>query len=340
MKLGLIARADNGGLGAQTWEAWRHLRPERTLLIDMAEHGRGECQPDRFRGDFGLVYIVRGYPEDRHVEKFVDGLDAVFTCETFYSPRFVRLAKRHGVRCVAQCNPELYDAHHLAGAHVVLPTSWEAERVPGAEVLPVPIGLDRFAGERRQRTEARVFYHPTAPAMLDRNGSLLVRQALPFVKSQVTVIIRGAEGLHGFASSRQITDTVQLVELPNTPEPYWAAYPPDADVLLLPRRYGGLCLPMQETAALGLPTITTALAPQVDYPHAWYVPAERPSPVDMKGGRFDVWNADPRLLAAMIDELAARPDLVADLSEAALEWSAALAWEHHQDAYGEVLAGA
>ena len=36
MKLGLIARADNTGLGMQTWEFYRAMKPEKTLVVDIS----------------------------------------------------------------------------------------------------------------------------------------------------------------------------------------------------------------------------------------------------------------------------------------------------------------
>jgi glycosyltransferase involved in cell wall biosynthesis len=34
-RLGLIVRMDNRGLGVQSWELYRHLRPDKTLAIEM-----------------------------------------------------------------------------------------------------------------------------------------------------------------------------------------------------------------------------------------------------------------------------------------------------------------
>ena len=45
MKLGLIARADNGGLGTLSWEFARHLKPHKVLLV---ENGIYQTFPERY----------------------------------------------------------------------------------------------------------------------------------------------------------------------------------------------------------------------------------------------------------------------------------------------------
>lgn len=328
----MIVRADNGGLGNQTWEAWRHLQPEATMVVDLAGHGRSDADVDRY--DHGRRILTSGPPNRRQAQELCDGIDTVFTCETFYREDFPDLAVARGTNVVAQVNPELYWPQDFAGARVWLPTTWERHRVPHERIMPVPVALDRF--DQVPRTAARVFYHPAAPAMRDRNGTEIVRDAIPYIRAPVVLVIRGVE-VRGTPQLRAVSKYVQLLELPYIDDGYWQAYPNAADVLLLPRRYGGLCLPMQEAAARGMPVITTALPPQIDYPHAWFIPAERAEQVPMRGGTFDVWRADPKLLGDTITELAQQPDIVADLSVKAIEWARSLSWSQWVDEYRDAL---
>ena len=43
MRVGLIARAEDRGLGVQTWEWSRGMRPDETLIVDMGELGGGHA---------------------------------------------------------------------------------------------------------------------------------------------------------------------------------------------------------------------------------------------------------------------------------------------------------
>jgi len=330
--IGAILRVDQGGLGNQSSEFVRHMKPDRILAIDFGSSGRGKSDPHRFKGDH--VMHVLGTPGPDDCRRFLDGLDVVFTCEAFYQPIFVKIADVMGVSCIVQSNPEMHDPVDLAGARVVLPTEWESERVPHERILPVPIALDRFTP--RLRKQAKVFYHVAAPAMLDRNGTAILLAALRHVTAEITVIIRGSLPRDA-RGARMIPPNVTLHEIPWTEEPYWRAYP-DADVLLLPRRYGGLCLPMQETAALGMPVITTDLCPQCAYPQAELVPVSGFEWHPMKGGDFPVANVHPRNYAAAIDRLAGDPERVKDLSDAAVMWARRLGWHRLGSSYQEVLA--
>lgn len=240
VRLGLIARCDRGGLGNQTAELFRHMAPDRTLVVHTDHATRGKCDQSRYPGD--NVTWLRAGPSPQDAVDFMRGLDVVFSCECLYQADWMLLAQQMGVAVVVQANPEMFDARELAGARVVLPTPWESHRVPHEQILPVPVALDRFTF--RRRTQARVFYHPTAPAMLDRNGTSIVLASLQHVTAEVAVVIRGelTRGELARRRDRVVPDNVKLVELPWTEGPYWSAYPDEADVLLLPRRYGGLCL--------------------------------------------------------------------------------------------------
>lgn len=337
MTRGLIARCGvRGGLTIQSAEAARHLAFDRILVVHTDHDSRGACDRDLYPGDH--VTWLRGGPTPEDARTFMDGLDVVFSAECLYNPDWMGYARELGVDVVVQANPELYDALELAGARVVLPTTWEAHRVPHERILPVPIALDRFP--YRQRSEARVFYHPTAPAMQDRNGTGIVLAALQYVTAEVTMIIRGqlSRGELARKATWRIPDNVTLVELPYVDGPYWEAYPPEADVLVLPRRYGGLSLSMQESAALGMPLITTDLEPQRAYPHALLVDASPSFTETMKIGDVMVFKADPRDVAAQMDRLATSPMRVAAASAFARTWAESLSWQQWTGAYDEVLA--
>lgn len=338
MKLGLVARCDvSGGLAVQTSEAYRHLQPDRTLVVHTAHTTRGPCKLDRYDGP--NVTAVPGAPSVDDARRFMRGLDVVFTCECVYLPDWMSIARRLGVAVVVQANPELYDARELAGARIVLPTEWEAARVPHERILPVPVALDRFP-RAQIRTNAQVFYHPSSPAMADRNGTALVLAALRFVRSKVTVIVRGARNRAEIVRKPLPQPRhAKLVELSFTEEPYWRAYPPEADVLVMPRRYGGLSLPIQEAAALGMPCVTLDLPPQREYPHTLCVRARDPEPVAMKAGTFDAWSCSPRELARAIDELAAKPERVQELSAEARRWAEARSWSALAGEYAATLGG-
>lgn len=321
MKVGVVVRGDRGGLGAQTSEVYRHLQPERTLLIDLGAPGRGPTDHDRFPG--ALVHQGPGHlvPDDT-MHEFCDGLDAIWSAETFYAERFCDIARQHGARTILHANPELWK-HEFAEPDVVwAATPWELQRLPATtRVVPHPVATDRLPF--RLRTSAETFVHVAAPAFQDRNGTRLTLSAARRVKRTCKLIVRGldrAERRHGH---------VTIVGSSNTQADYWSAWPADGDVLVLPRRYAGLSLPMQEAAALGMPVVSLDLEPQRSWlPAECLVPAlPRPRRVQMVGGIFPVHDASVSAVAEVWQRLVDEPALVEKASRLMGEWAAANSWE-------------
>jgi glycosyltransferase involved in cell wall biosynthesis len=78
----------------------------------------------------------------------------------------------------------------------------------------------------------------------------------------------------------------------------------DFDALILPRRYGGLCLPMNEALLSGLPVIMPDCSPNNDVlPTHWLIPATRTGSF-MARTEIELHEADPRALGAQLDQLA------------------------------------
>jgi glycosyltransferase involved in cell wall biosynthesis len=65
-------------------------------------------------------------------------------------------------------------------------------------------------------------------------------------------------------------------------------------VLVLPRKYGGNCLPMNEALAAGMPVVMTKLSPQIDFlPNRWLVPAHETNIEFVPRVKIEVYQADP-----------------------------------------------
>lgn len=329
MRLGLWgARADRGGLAAQTREFHRHLQPDRTHVVLLAERGRGQQDPAWYPDATTSSDDIGPKMADR----FLDGLDAVWCAETPYRSDFFDRARRAGVRSYLHANPELWKVDFAPPDVVLAPTSWRLDLLPDPVVLPFPIARDRLPF--RQRSEARTFVHVAAPAMADRNGTRLVMAALPFVRSEIRLLILGYPGT---LPSRVGRVTVERVD--ETAD-YWRAWPDDGDVLLLPRRYAGQSLPMNEALSLGMPVVSLDVAPQNDWlPPETLVPGTRRSPRRMAGGPVMVHDADPRTLARVIDRLATDPELVRQCSDAADIHAEAMSWDTLLPVYRRLLAG-
>lgn len=333
MTLGVIARCDTGGLAALTREVHRHLHPERTLLLDLEEHGRGACTPDDYIEGNTYRTTYKGGLSQMAIEWVTaEGIDTLWTAETWYDDEsrqpLMRGAHGNGIRTIVYAMPELAPwatgvarSGELFPRTIHVPTWWRLDTIPNAQLLPFPVARDRLPYTGRKRLEH--LYHPAGVAMLDRGGTQILLDALPFlVTTDLRLTIRSDRPVVVPEGTR-IEVTVQGSQSID----YWDSCPTDADVLVLPRRYGGLSLPAQECASRGMPAIMLASDPYAQAPFVTTIPSTGSNLSNMKGGLVPVHGADPRTLAAAIDFLVEHPGEVERSSRSADEWAAEHDWE-------------
>lgn len=340
MKIGLIARADFTGLGVQTYDFYRHMNPDRVLVIDL-QHLNGQ-QNDLSRYPGAKVLHYTPYPDTTQshpnaiaaFNDFLDGLDLVFTCETPYDYHLFREAQRRGVKTVLQYNFELLD--HVLEPNLprpdlfMAPSLWRYNEVPfGNKVFcPVPVDRSRFIPIIKQRADTFVHVGGT-PALEDRNGTVTVIEAWRYVESDAKLIVYTQMGRYTTDHPRvEIRRGTILDQL----EFYRAG-----DVMVMPRKFGGLCLPLNEAMSCALPVVMTDLHPQNDFlPAAALVKAWRARQV-MTKMMIDVHETESHVLAARIDELVESPTLVRELSEHNDLMAERISWENLKPVYQRIF---
>lgn len=332
MRLGLIARAENTGLSIQTYEFYQHMHPVKTLLVDMS-HGRGRT----FRpGLYPDAQVVQGIPTPQVIKSFLRGLDVVFSAETVYNNVLYELAWQLGVKVVVQPNYEFFD-RTAAPSLWAAPTMWHWDDLPAPkQLLPVPIATERFP-ERPQRETATRFLHIVGqPAVHDRNGTEDLLEALQYITTPIAVTIRCQDpGYVAKLLRRTAPTNVKLhIDCADTPN-YWDNYR-EGDVLVMPRRFGGLCLPAQEALAASMPVIMPAVSPNEWLPAEWLVPATHE-------GRFtvrvpiDLYTVDHRALAAKIDQFASDSTFFAEGCAKAQQLAKERSWDALKPEYERAL---
>lgn len=353
-RIGLIARADDTGLGQQSREFHRHLDPAKTLIVDLTEQSASgkdlTIHPDRFPGEG--TSIVRGIPTDADLELWLDGLDTVFTMETPYNYRLYSLARQRGIKTVLQANWELLDylqdgphQQHLPDV-LALPSTWflpmARHRFSGqmkVTYLPVPIPTDRWNESLTDTDICRRFLHVAGhPALADRNGTANLLDALRYVRQPVTVTLTCQRPgyLGSLIKPGQDHGNATLVIDSAPRQHYWDLYT-GQDAMVLPRRYGGLCLPLNEALGAGMPVIMPDISPNNRWlPPDWLVPAHAENTVLTKT-LIDIYYTDPQALAARMDQMAADPDLYARSRQQARFLAQEYSWTALFTYYQEVL---
>lgn len=337
MKIGLIARGEDRGLGIQSWEFSRGMRPDRTLLVDMGELARGfPVHADRYPGAT-VAPFLDGQLDEAIVRPWLEGLDAVFVAETIYDERIITWCRAAGTATVVQLNPEFYK--HADTPDLLHPTAWWAPSpwrlehlAPGTRLVPVPVALDRWP----ERTTAphdqplRVLHVVGHRAASDRNGTTEVLVAAPF--------LRGPTVLHLMTQDRRLPSprgvrrgvTVK-VHLGGVSD-YWRLYD-GYDVLVLPRRYGGLCLPVQEAMAAGLAVVMTDTEPQRSFWPVVTVPTRHQGVLRTATGDVPLALAHPHRLAETLDRLNSDRGELEAAQAAGRAWAVAHSWDAMRSLY-------
>jgi hypothetical protein len=305
MRIGLIARSDNSGLGNQTRELAYMLNPSKVLLIDSYSFNRNKQNPEWYK-DYNVT-TNSGFVSNRVAIEFLKDLDVVISCEIFYNKNFPVLAKQNGVKSVLQYNYEFLD--NLQNPELPLPdvllspSKWGIEDVlekfgNSCKVvhLPPPIGHKIFENARKLNSvPTRKLLHIAGKvAIKDRNGTDTVIEMMRHSKEDFTLEIRSQGEMNYSIDDNRIKIITDNVE---NQEDLYSGY----DAMVMPRRYAGLCLPMNESLLCGLPVFMTDISPNNQVlPSDWLVASHRIDEL-MTRTMLDVYSADPIELAAKID---------------------------------------
>ncbi len=334
MKLGLIARADSRGLGIQTKAVHDHLHPAKTMVIDCPSANPLPLRRDWYPG----ATWIKGLPTAGDFRSWLDGLDVVYTAETAYGPALWPEAAQAGVKTVLHVNREFLDRNDRPSLWAA-PSMWHFDEIPDPKaLLAVPIDLAKFRA-RAPRNRATNFLHVIGrPAIHDRNGTADLLDALTHVRTPITVTLtcQDEHYVSGMLASRRIPRHIHLKvrtgDITDNTDLYT-----DQDVLILPRRFGGLCLPANESLGAGMPVVMPDIAPNNTWlPADWLVPAESRGEFQAKT-RVELFSADHRALAAMIDRFAEDTAFFASARDTARRMAKELSWPEQRPVYQKLF---
>lgn len=321
MKLGLIVRSEDRGLGSLSRDFYEHLDPDRVLVViptGVPRHGlisHLEWYPD------ATVVRYDGHLPEHTCRAWLEGLDAVWSAETFYDWRFCRWARDAHVATVCHLMPEWWRPQWAVEPTAWwAPTSWRLEHLPeGTRHVPIPIAIRAPRRRRRKPGPFRWLHVAGAQTEADRNGTGALLEAAQHLTDPQEIIIR--------SQSPGITSTSDRVTvITETVADRWQLYD-EADALVMPRRYAGLSLPVLEAFAAGLPALMTDMSPQnVDWP-VQIVPTAPSVPVRLFGHTIETTDADPVALAAIMDQWASDPAEVQRWSARVRHYATANSWE-------------
>jgi hypothetical protein len=325
MRWGLIARSETDrGLGIQTYEMYRNLAPDKTLVIIVPGSGfrsRTEIYPgattDKLRNEHGHYFL-----NEETVRDWWKGLDVVISVETMYDWRLIDWARADGVRTVIHGNPEFWMASNPQPDVWMWPTTWRLQHLPEGPVVPVPVP-ERPITAANPGGLLRAVHVVGNAAMGDRNGTSIVMNGMRQVPRDVVLDVYHQAPIAKSYHSR-------IRSLHAVPD-RWDMYA-GRHVLVLPRRYGGLCLPALEAMASGLAVMMSDCTPNTMWP---IIPlqCDLSRTIQMQTGPVETYEVPSNILANNLKHLAMNPRTVEDHMVRSRQWAADNSWDSLRETY-------
>lgn len=318
MRIGLIARADNSGLGMLSWEFYNHFREYFTKVL-IINNGAYQPFPERFDQ---ANYFSVGDLNSNRIEKFLKDLDILLAIETPYNWFFFSLAKYMKVKTVLipmfECNDKPLESYPdlIACPSRLDYKSFENESSK-LEIIPLPINRARV--RYRKRKKALIFKHHVGHGGLaDRTGINDLLKTIPLVKSRVSFIINSQIDIG------KVYDTRVEVRKGNIRN-YWDLWN-EGDVFLFPTNQEMISMPLNEALASGMPVLTT----EFDFfkeqlPTDWLIKPKEIRSIKLHKRSLNYAFLDPKMISDKIDEWAGRD--IAEDSEMANEIAEKMSWE-------------
>lgn len=339
MNIGLVARADSTGLGTQSKGFYDHI-PCKVLVIDSQPMSPSQSSilkanydwyPHSRKLQLNPKKQAYGWMPGFEVRAFLEGLDIVFFMETPYDYSLFDECRKRGIKTILQFNYEFleYPSALPKPDLFAAPSMWNYYNVPDPKVhLPVPVNPNAFTPQVKERG----FVHIGGRAAIhDRNGTQTLLDSLQYIKNEVSVVINTQSPIK---PPRGLKSNVKLMIDSGNKKKYTDNY--TGGVLVLPRKYGGLCLPINESIGAEMPVITTNISPNnLWLPSEWLVKSH--SKGNFKARKLiDIFQADPVALAMKIDQFC-EPAFYASALEKVRKIKNDISWDTLRPKYYEVF---
>jgi hypothetical protein len=307
MRLGIIARSDNTGLGNQTRELVNMLNPNKILLINSAPFNNNKQNPDWYK-DYNVYSTKNGMPTTKEIVWFLKDVDVVISCETFYHLDLVDLARQQGTKTILQYNYELFG--NLTNPNwslpdvLLSPSLWNIEIVKEkfgsvCDVihLPPPTNESLFnkaKDNNLSKDHNRILHIAGKKAAKDRNGTESIFEMIKHSKEDYELVIKSQTPLNPNCKDSRVKIEIGN---PASREDMYDGF----DAMILPRRYAGLCLPMNEALMSALPVFMTNVSPNNKIlPEDWLVESTKIGSFRTKS-MVDIYDISPDKFANIVD---------------------------------------
>lgn len=316
--VGLIAFANDGGLGIQTKRLYEMIKPDKVLLIDSRVFSKNkQLHTDWYPKE--ITTITRGFPKNYDIAEWIKGLKTVFTVENPYNFYLIWKCREQGVKTICQTNYEFCENLVAPWLPVpdlfLMPSHWmvdEMKEMFGDDrVIYMPPPIDPVEFEMTfhdnqdywgDRTKPRFLHIVGTLAHADRNGTIDLLKSVRETKEDFELVVHSQHALPAHYLIDHPKITYRIKNFDNIPDLYNGF-----DALILPRRYGGLSLTTNEAMMSGLPAMMTDISPNNKWlPKDWLVPAKPKGEIQVRA-TITCYEADVSAMAFKLDEWAKSP---------------------------------
>lgn len=337
MKVGALVFATANGLGYQTRILHKFLKFDKLLIADISNYNHMPLYLEWY--DKNSYIKTDGFPKNHEIDEFLVGLDAIWVCENPLNYYLFQRAKELGIKVIQQPNYEFYESEAPHADIIVAPSSWNLDKYLSKgykSVLWLHLPLDTDNLKLRTITEAKTFFHVAGrPATLDRNGTFTFIEAV----KRIPLSVNAKYLLYCQYPNTQIRlaiaqTRIELIENVVSPSELFER----GDIMVLPRRYGGQSLIVNESIGCGIPVLMPDINPNNEWlPQDWLIPVSNTTQKFRSKSDVTVYSASPHELAARMIELYQNPAFVERMHLKAVEIRNLLLWENLKDKYQYVL---
>ncbi len=225
MKIGLIVRTGNSGLGTLSWEFANHLKPHKVLML---ENGAFKAFPERYAAFANRQTMVGSITND-DMNWLTDDIDVLVSIETFYDDILLALARKKGVKTALVTMCEMTEERMLIKPDLfICPSLLDFDMMPDPKVyIPIPFNTDKLVW--KERKIAKTFVHTASHGGVNgRKGTALLLEATRYITKPIKLIISTWQTIINTDSRVEI----RLVNYKN----YWQCWK-EGDVVVYPQNY-------------------------------------------------------------------------------------------------------
>jgi glycosyltransferase involved in cell wall biosynthesis len=284
------------------------LNPNKILLIDSTPFNKNKQHPAWYQG-YNVYSTKRGMPTTKEVMWLLKDVDVIISCETFYHLDLVNLARAQGTKTILQYNYELFG--NLTNPDwslpdvLLSPSLWNIDVVKErfgskCEVIHLPPPTDKSLFNKAKENNIskdhnRILHIGGKKAAKDRNGTESIFEMIKYSKEDYELVIKSQTPFDTNCKDSRIKIEIGN---PDSREDMYDGF----DAMILPRRYAGLCLPMNEALLSALPVFMTDISPNnTILPKDWLVESRKIGSFRTKS-MVDIYNVAPDKFANVIDK--------------------------------------